>query len=82
MHLPYIYSILTNWYQSVLTWENDRAAQKRIEEKLETSDKEISGIQVELHKLLAIEENLSCLPKSIERLVIAGKTRTVAKCIK
>ena len=55
MHLPYIYSILTNWYQSDFTWENDRAAQKRIEEKLETSDKEISGIQVELHKLLAIE---------------------------
>ena len=70
MHLPYIYSILTNLYQSDFTWENDRAAQKRIEEKLETSDKEISGIQVRLHKLLAIEENLLCLPKSIERLVI------------
>lgn len=34
-------------------------AQKRIEEKLEAFDQDISEIRVELHKLPTIEENLS-----------------------
>ena len=43
-------------------------AQKRTEEKMETVDQEISGIQAELHDLPTIKENISSLAKSIERL--------------
>ncbi|KAA0054161.1 uncharacterized protein E6C27_scaffold131G00900 [Cucumis melo var. makuwa] len=48
-------------------------AQKRIEEKLEAFDQDISEIRVELHKLPTIEENLSSTAKSIERLGIQAE---------
>ncbi|KAA0058396.1 uncharacterized protein E6C27_scaffold409G001040 [Cucumis melo var. makuwa] len=41
--------------------------QKRIEEKLETIDQEISGIQAELHELPTIKEDISSLAKSTEK---------------
>lgn len=48
-------------------------AHKRIEEKLETFDQEITGIQTKLHKLPTIEENLVSSAKSIERLGIQAE---------
>ena len=45
-------------------------AHKWFEEKLEEFDQEVFGIRVELHKLPMIEENLSLMAKSIERLGI------------
>ncbi|KAA0055016.1 uncharacterized protein E6C27_scaffold43052G001700 [Cucumis melo var. makuwa] len=54
-------------------------AQKRIEEKLETFDQEISGIRVELYKLLEIEENLLSLAKSIKTGHPSRETTAVIK---
>ena len=48
-------------------------AQKRIEEKLEMVDQEISGIRAELHDLPTIKENMSSLAKSIERLGVQAE---------
>ena len=48
-------------------------AQKRIEEKLETVDQEISGIRAELHGLPSIKEDISLLAKSIERLGVQAE---------
>ncbi|KAA0045921.1 uncharacterized protein E6C27_scaffold243G004600 [Cucumis melo var. makuwa] len=48
-------------------------AQKRIEEKLETVDQEISGIRAELHGLPSIKEDISSLAKSIERLGVQAE---------
>ena len=48
-------------------------AQKRIEEKLEMVDQEISCIRAELHDLPTIKENMSSLAKSIERLGVQAE---------
>ncbi|TYK21244.1 DNA-directed RNA polymerase III subunit 1 [Cucumis melo var. makuwa] len=48
-------------------------AQKRIEEKLETVDQEISSIRAELHGSLSIKEEILSLAKSIERLGVLAE---------
>uniref|UniRef100_A0A9I9DR09 Uncharacterized protein n=1 Tax=Cucumis melo TaxID=3656 RepID=A0A9I9DR09_CUCME len=46
---------------------------KKVEERFEAVEQDISSIRAELPKLPAIEENLSSVAKNIERLSIQNE---------